>query len=294
MLPFLPETSSPNILYKRAVRLRAATGKNYRSKAELVKLKPSEIAWEASTVPVLIPLKDPAIGFVAIYSALVYGTYYSFFEAFPIVFPNIYGFGLGGVSLIFWVIVIGCLVGTAIYCAYLNFHFIPLIRRQKVEPERYLTVAFRKSPNPLIERFSTQACASCCRKQANQSLACVYLLPVGLFIFAWTSRESIHWMVPTIGIGIFAGTSFIFFQCIICYIGLAYPDYVASLFAGNDFVRSMWAAGFVMFSTPMYHNLGIGRGVSLLGGLSVMGVLGLHYLYSYGAWMRSKSTFAVG
>lgn len=100
--------------------------------------------------------------------------------------------------------------------------------------------------------------------------------------------------MPTIGIFIFAMTSFIFFQCIICYLGLAYPDYVASLFAGNDFARSMTAAAFIMFSTPMYEDLGIGRGVSLLAGISIIGPLGLHYLYSYGKWMRSKSRFAVG
>lgn len=146
MLPLLPETSSPNILYQRAARLRATTGKNYRSKAELVKQKPSEIALQAVTIPALIPLKDPAIGFVAVYSAVIYGTYYSFFEAFPIVYPEIYGFSLSGTSLVFWAIVIGSIVGVALYLPYLYFYWIPHIRRNKVEPEAYLRAAFRESP----------------------------------------------------------------------------------------------------------------------------------------------------
>lgn len=266
ILPFLPETHSPNILYRRAVRLRATTGRNYRSNAELVKLRPSAIALDAAWKPVEILIKDPAIAYACVYTAIVYGTYYSFFGGFPIAFAGIYGFGLGGVTLVFWAIVVGCLLASAGYIAYLRWYFIPLIRSTDVPPERYLRAAFPS----------------------------VYLLPAGMFIFAWTAREDVHWIVPMIGIGLFACTSFVFFQCIICYIALSYPDYLASLFAGNDFGRSMAATGFVMFSTPMYRNLGIDRGMSLLGGLAVIGPLGLHVLYSYGAWLRSKSRFAVG
>lgn len=57
MLPFLHETHSPNILYRRAARLRAATGRNYRSKAELVKLRLSAIALDAVWKPVEILIK---------------------------------------------------------------------------------------------------------------------------------------------------------------------------------------------------------------------------------------------
>jgi DHA1 family multidrug resistance protein-like MFS transporter len=54
---------------------------------------------------------------------------------------------------------------------------------------------------------------------------------------------------------------------------MSYPQYAASLFAGNDFCRSAFAFGSVLFSRPMYLKLGIGQGISLLGGLSVMGIV---------------------
>jgi len=54
---------------------------------------------------------------------------------------------------------------------------------------------------------------------------------------------------------------------------MSYPKYAASLFAANDTFRSLFAFGAVLFSRPMYINLGIGKGVSLLGGLSVMGIV---------------------
>lgn len=59
------------------------------------------------------------------------------------------------------------------------------------------------------------------------------------------------------------------------YVPMSYPQYAASLFAGNDFCRSAFAFGSVLFSRPMYLKLGIGKGISLLGGLSVMGIVSL-------------------
>jgi DHA1 family multidrug resistance protein-like MFS transporter len=35
------------------------------------------------------------------------------------------------------------------------------------------------------------------------------LAPCGLFIFAWTARKDIHWIVPTIGIVLFSACMFI-------------------------------------------------------------------------------------
>jgi DHA1 family multidrug resistance protein-like MFS transporter len=54
---------------------------------------------------------------------------------------------------------------------------------------------------------------------------------------------------------------------------MSYPQYAASLFAGNDFFRSLFAFGAVLFSRPMYVYLGIGKGISVLGGLAVIGIV---------------------
>jgi MFS transporter, DHA1 family, multidrug resistance protein len=118
-------------------------------------------------------------------------------------------------------------------------------------------------------------------------------LPVGLFMFAWTANSTIHWIAPTIGITIFATSVYIVLQCIFIYIPMSYPQYAASLFAGNDFCRSLFAFGTIMFSRPMFINLGIGKGVSLLGGLSCIGIIGMWVLYIYGAKLRARSKFAI-
>ena len=266
LLPFLPETSAPKILFQRAQRLRKQTGNpNYRAKVELTKLQPMAIFMDAMIKPIEIACLDPSIGFVCVYGALVYAIYYSFFEAFPIVYIGTYGMTLGSFGLIFLSVVGGVTVFATMYALYLYLLFGPESRRKEMSQESRLRPA----------------------------LPAVFLLPVGLFLFAWTARSDIHWIVPTIGIAIYAGTSFVIFQCIVCYVILSYPQYVASLFAANDFCRSMLAAGFVMFSRAMYVDLGIAKGVSLLGGLSVMGILGMFVMYLFGDKLRARSKFAV-
>jgi DHA1 family multidrug resistance protein-like MFS transporter len=82
-------------------------------------------------------------------------------------------------------------------------------------------------------------------------------------------------------------------QCIFVYLPLTYPEYAASLFAGNDFARSLLATGAIHFSQPLYVNLGVGRGTSLLAGLTCGCVVGVYLLFFYGKNLRAKSRFAV-
>lgn len=54
---------------------------------------------------------------------------------------------------------------------------------------------------------------------------------------------------------------------------MSYPQYAASLFAGNDFFRSLFAFGAVLFSRSMFINLGVAKGITLLAGLAVIGIV---------------------
>jgi DHA1 family multidrug resistance protein-like MFS transporter len=99
--------------------------------------------------------------------------------------------------------------------------------------------------------------------------------------------------VPTIGITLYGATVFVVVQCIFVYVPLSYPHYAASLFAANDFFRSAFACGSIMFARPLFVNLGVAKGVSLLAGLSVMGIIGMFVLWIYGARLRAKSKFAI-
>ena len=269
MFVLLPETSSPNILLRRAKRLRKLTGSDrFMSQSEIDQrnMKASAIAIDALIKPIEITIKDPAILFVQVYTAIIYGIYYSFFEVFPLVYPVYYGMNAGQIGLVFLCILVSCIIGIAIYMSYLYFYMIPRILssgmpRQEIRLVPALFAAFGPT--------------------------------IGLFIFAWTADPRFPWIAPTIGITVYSAAVFVLMQCLFVYIPLSYPQYAASLFAANDFFRSAFACGSVLFARPLFGNLGVARGVSLLGGLSTIGIIGIWVLYYYGARLRAMSKFAV-
>jgi DHA1 family multidrug resistance protein-like MFS transporter len=253
LMLFLPETSSSNILLRRANRLRKATGnQNLKSQSEIdqSKLSVNEV-------------------FTSVYVALIYSIYYSFFEVFPIVYgAGGYGMNLGEMGLVFLCIFVAVVIAIPSYWSYLYWIANPeIINKGLPPPERRLIPAIYAST----------------------------LAPIGLFIFAWTgdSPHTIPWIAPTIGISVYTMGIFLMLQCLFIYIPLSYPEYTASLFAANDFARSALATGAILFARPLFINLGVARGVTLLAGLTIGGVAGILWLYYYGAMLRSRSKFAV-
>jgi DHA1 family multidrug resistance protein-like MFS transporter len=268
LLTLMPETSSSTILLKRARRLRKLTGDSrLQSQSEIDQrhMSPSAVLIDALIKPLEIMMKDPSIFFVNLYTGYFYGVFYTFFEVFPLVFPVFYGFNLGETGLTFLSCLVGVIIGLAAYFAYLQFYMVP----------DNIKHGFREQEHRLVPAIIGS-----------------FLLPIGLFIFAWTARPSIHWIVPLIGVAIFCFGHFWTMQSLFIYIPLSYPKYAASLFASNSIWRSGIAGGAVVFARPLFINLGVAKGVTVLAGLSVMGIFGTTAIYIFGKRLRARSKFA--
>ena len=178
---------------------------------------------------------------------------------------DIYRFNLGETGAAFLCVLVACIVGTICYCIPYRLHYEPQVARDGAlgYPEAYL----------------------------RTGLAAVFGPPIGLFLFGWAARRDVHWVVPTLGIVVYCSSTFVVLLGIFIYLPLSYPRYAASLFAANDMLRSAFAAGAILFGRPLYINLGVDRGVSVLGGLSVLGILGLFYIYANGERLRRQSKF---
>ncbi|KAJ5749186.1 uncharacterized protein N7511_010882 [Penicillium nucicola] len=269
LLVLLPETSSATILHRRARRLESMDPdqtREYRTAADIAQAGVSfhEIVQESLLIPAKITLLDPAILFLNCYTSLTYGIYYSFFEAFPIVYQGMYGFNLGEMGLAFLAIVVGTVISFVIYNVYIHKIFVPKTKEGGVrKPEDVLVPALFACFGPAV----------------------------GLFLFGWAANPNVHWIVPTIGIVIYPACVFILMQCVFLYIPACYPQYAASVFAATDFTRSAFACGAVVFSKPLYENLGIGPGCSLLAGLTIGCVVGIYVLYHCGEALRLRSKF---
>jgi DHA1 family multidrug resistance protein-like MFS transporter len=137
---FLPETSANTILLHRSKRLRRVSGNDkIRSQGEIDRkgLTPSAIAIDAVIKPLEIMIKDPAVLFTNVYTALTYGIYYSFFEVFPLVYGPLYGFNLGETGVVFICIVLGCFIGLGIYFTYLHWFLIPDILKNGLQVQEF-------------------------------------------------------------------------------------------------------------------------------------------------------------
>ncbi|KAL8968506.1 MAG: hypothetical protein Q9197_004848 [Variospora fuerteventurae] len=264
----LPETSSSNILYRRTVRIRALTkNPNIKCQPEIEAegMSGKEIGLMVFIRPFTLSFTEPICFFLNLYLALIYGLLYLWFESFPIVFLGIYRFTEGTLGLAFLGILIGSFIIMVPFFYYLYRYVEPQFNDLgQLRPEVRLQPA----------------------------MVGAFFIPVCLFWFGWSARPSVHWIMPVIGSSFFSMGAFLLFMAVLGYLGDAYPKYIASVFAGNDLIRSSFGAAFPLFANAMYEKLGVGWASSLLGFLSVAFVPIPFILYFYGKRIRMVSKMA--
>jgi hypothetical protein len=110
--------------------------------------------------------------------------------------------------------------------------------------------------------------------------------------FGWTATPSISWLSPvfaTIFIG--AGFNIIFQQCINFLVD-TYGIYAASAVSANTFLRSVMASGLPLAAQSMFHRLGVGPAMSILGAVATIAIPVPFVFMKYGLALRKKSSFA--
>jgi MFS transporter, DHA1 family, multidrug resistance protein len=101
---FLLEMPTANILLGGAQRIGKVIGNpRFQAHSEIGQkyLSVKNIVVQPLIKAVECMVKDPAVFFANMYTALFYATYFTFFQVFPRVFPPMYGFSLGDTGLAF-------------------------------------------------------------------------------------------------------------------------------------------------------------------------------------------------
>ena len=178
--------------------------------------------------PVKMLFTEPIVFFFSLYTGFNFSVLFGFFDAFPLVFGNVYHFEPGFSGLTFLGIGFGCCAGvaTAMLLNRLWYHkeYLKSHRDGKggtVAPEHRLHAAMLGS----------------------------FGLPIGLFWFAWTSRKDIHWISPVLATVPFAwGNLCVFYSCGIYLVDVYGPLNGASALAANGLVRYIAGAVFPLFT----------------------------------------------
>jgi multidrug resistance protein len=265
---FIPETYAPVLLSKRAVALSKRTGQVYKSKSEVEQgAKSIGSAFKTALIrPWLLLFLEPIVLLLSIYMAVVYGTLYMLFGAFPIVYQQGRGWSQGIGGLAFLGVAVGMIAAT-IYSIWDN--------------KRY-NKAIQASPSGVAAPEA----------RLPPALLGSVIMPIGLFWFAWTNGPNIHWIVSIIASVPFGFSMVLVFLSIMNYLIDAYLIYAASALAANSVLRSLFGAAFPLFTSDMYKNLGIHWASSVPAFLALACVPFPFLFYKYGAAIRQRCRYA--
>ncbi|KAL4866034.1 hypothetical protein BDV12DRAFT_173579 [Aspergillus spectabilis] len=262
----VPETSAPAILKKRAKKLRKTENDpKYVTEAELDARPVAERMRIFLFRPFQLLFLEPIVLFIALYMSVLYGLLYMFFVAYPIVYQGGKGWSAGSTGLMFIPLALGVIMSAA--CApFVNKHYLSLYSKYNGKPPaeaRLIPMMF-----------------SC------------WLIPIGLFIFAWTSYPQLHWFGPMVG-GWPVGFGFIFlYNSANNYLVDTYQHQAASALAAKTFLRSIWGASTVLFTEQMYDRLGDQWASTLLAFIALACCAIPYVFYFKGASIRRFSRFA--
>jgi hypothetical protein len=149
--------------------------------------------------------------------------------SYPVVFTEDKGWSAGKTGLMFIPIAVGILGGVIVS---------PLVNRQYIRScLKYEAQHGGERPPPEL-RLIPMICAC-------------WLVPIGIFIFAWTSYPDISWVGPCLA-GLPIGFGFVvLYNAFNNYMVDAYQHVAASALAAKTFRRSIWGACTVLFTTQM-------------------------------------------
>ncbi|KAI1066916.1 hypothetical protein LB507_011349 [Fusarium sp. FIESC RH6] len=253
MVVFLPETYAPRLLQVK--RRRHGIQEPHQKLTTMLRTN--------ITRPSIMFLTEPILFLLSLYMAFIYGILYLDFTAFPYVFQQTRHWDAGISGLSFLGIGAGMAIATAA-SPYIN---------------RVYATWVKKLGGPKPEA------------RLPHLILLSWLVPIGLFWFAWTANTSIHWASCIIS-GIPFGIGFVVLSLgITSYLIDCYGKYAASALAANAILRSCFGASFPLFSHQMYDKLGAAWATSILGFISV-GLAPLPFLfYRFGPRIRAHSTF---
>lgn len=168
------ETNPLILLKHKAARLRREGNKNVMSKVDQQHRTPGQILLAAFVRPMKLLIFSPIVLILSLYVALIFGLLYLLFTTFASVFEGQYGFSTSISGLAYLGLGIGELVGLVVFGLLSDRILKARMEADKVahsKPEYRLIMMMWFSPS----------------------------IPVGLFIYGWTTYYKVHWIVPIIG-----------------------------------------------------------------------------------------------
>lgn len=262
----VPETYTPTLLARRAKKMRKETGDDkYVTEEDISRAPLSQRLMTFLLRPFQLLFRELIVFFISLYMSVLYGLLYMFFVAYPIIYQKGKGYSAGTTGLMFIPIAVGVLLSAC--CApFVNKHYLKMVAKHNGKPPAEVRLI------PMM-------------------ISC-WFIPIGLFIFAWTSYSDLHWSGPALG-GFPVGFGFIFlYNAANNYLVDSYQHQAASALAAKTFLRSFWGAAVVLFTNQMYDRLNYQWASTLLAFIGLACCAIPFVFYYKGAAIRKHSHYA--
>ncbi|KAF6224304.1 hypothetical protein HO133_010881 [Letharia lupina] len=262
---FMRETYGVVIMARKTRALQLKTG-NKALRSVFDQGLTTRQLWRNTLIrPIKMLVFSPIIFLLSLFMAVVYGYLYLLFTTFPVVFGTYYHFSIGITGLVYLGLGVGNIIGLVIFGVFSDKILLAKAASGELKPEYRLI--------PMVWTAFT--------------------VPIGLFLYGWSARYAIHWIVPIIGTGFFGIGLLVTLVCTLTYMVDAFTEYAASATAANAVMRSIFGATLPLAGPKMYQALGIGWGNSLLAFIALAGCPIPWIFYKYGERIRksSKATY---
>ena len=263
------ETSAAVILKAKAARLRKETGNPNIHAAGNEQTPIKQLVARALVRPIKFLVKSPIVLLSALYIAFNFGVTMLLFATFPPVFEETYNWSVGVSGLAYIGVGVGCAVGIFV-SAKLSDRLLLAHGREsggsngvdaKARPERRLILMMYVAP----------------------------LMPIGLFVYGWTTEYRVHWIVPIIGTAISAPSVVVVNAAVQTYLLDVFgPLAAASALAAMTLLRNLMGAFLPLCAPSLYANLGLGWGNSVLAFMTVAFIPVPFLFYWRGSWLRER------
>lgn len=227
------------------------------------------------TRPLYLLSTEPIVQSFSLWIGFVWGVVYCLFESVTTEFQSVYNFSVRDTGFVLLCQSVGAIIG--------------FLANMYQETLKYFPIKGQEA-------------------RLYMPCAAAVVLPISMFIYAWTASPNIPWIVPLIGLTMrcrhvvshnvqvpdpysqaFMSGVLVIFQVSFLYLADCYGPYASSAQAGQGLARNIMALMFPLFTQQMFAGMTYKRGLTLWALLSVVMVLIPWVLFFYGPKIRSRS-----
>ncbi|KAI1151254.1 major facilitator superfamily domain-containing protein [Nemania diffusa] len=258
---FMRETNAAVLLRRKTARLIKETGNAKLVPKAATNETPKQVFARAIVRPLKLLVFSPIVFLLSLYAGTVYGLIFLLFTTFPVVFQETYNFNTGIAGLAYLGLGLGFVGGLFVFSLLSDKLLGQKKDRALAQPEKRLILMKWLAP----------------------------VAPLGCFLYGWTAEYRIHWIVPIIGTFIIGfGSLFVVIPAQTYLVDAFGAEASASALAANLIIRTPFGALLALAAPPLYAQLGLGWGNSVLGFIALAFAPVPWLFYRYGETLRNR------